>query len=200
MVLQLTALMWCGVWCPVTCGAMSGVVWCCVVCCGVLWCAEDAVTKRQWLGCLAYGNSKTGRGVCARALCWGRSAPARRLGSPQRPAVSVQGRCGDSLPLRLLVRCRSRKAHAMAPPGPAGALHTVALPCGCGQWNSCISLPHCPGVVGSGTPAGTPPHCLGAAGSGSPVACYFTVLEAAGSGPPTAHHLTALGQWAVGPT
>ena len=32
--------------------------------CGVVWCAEGAVTKRQWLGCLAYGNSKTGRGVC----------------------------------------------------------------------------------------------------------------------------------------
>ena len=31
------------------------------------------------------------------------------------------------------------------------------LPGGSGQWNSCNALPHCVGVVGSGTPAR---HCL----------------------------------------
>ena len=39
-------------------------VWCAAVRCGAVWCAEGAVTKRQWLGCLASGNSKMGRGVC----------------------------------------------------------------------------------------------------------------------------------------
>ena len=49
---------WCAVvWCGVVC---SGVVWCAVVWCGVQWCAEGAVTKRQWPECLAYGHRKTG--------------------------------------------------------------------------------------------------------------------------------------------
>ena len=32
-------------------------------------------------------------------------------------------------------------------------LYTASLPGGSGQWNSCNALPHCPGAVGSGTPA-----------------------------------------------
>ena len=76
--------------------------------------------------------------MCACALS---VAPA-----PLRLAVSVYGRSGDSLPLRLLVPLQ-------LPQGPAGALHTASLPCGSGQWNSCISLQHCPGAVGSGSPA-----------------------------------------------
>ena len=50
-------VVWCGVvWCGVVwCGVVGcGVVWCGVVWCGVVrgvvWCAEGAVTKRQWLG------------------------------------------------------------------------------------------------------------------------------------------------------
>ena len=38
--------------------------------CGVVWCAEGAVSKRQWPGCLAYGNSKTGWGVCIMCGRW----------------------------------------------------------------------------------------------------------------------------------
>ena len=64
-------VVWCGVvWCGVVwCGVVwCGVVWCGVVWCGVVWCAKGAVTKRQWPGCLAYGNSKTGRRVCVCVL------------------------------------------------------------------------------------------------------------------------------------
>ena len=69
-------VVWCGVvWCGVVwCGVVwYGMVWCAVVqggvvWCGVVWCAKGAVTKRQWPGCLAYGHSKTGRGVCMRVL------------------------------------------------------------------------------------------------------------------------------------
>ena len=41
--------------------------------------------------------------VCASALCRGPFALTQQPGSPQHPAVSVQGCSGDSLPLRLLV-------------------------------------------------------------------------------------------------
>ena len=51
-------VVWCGVlWCGVVwCGVVwCGVVWCGVVWCAVVWCVKGAVTKWQWLGCLAYG-------------------------------------------------------------------------------------------------------------------------------------------------
>ena len=71
-------VVWCGVvWC--------GVVWCGVVWCGVVWCAEGTATKWQWPGCLAYGQSKTGRGVRVCVLdvaCV--YAPVQRPGSPLR--------------------------------------------------------------------------------------------------------------------
>ena len=59
--------------------------------------------------------------------------------------------------------------------------YSAPLPGGSGQWNSCYTLPHCLGVVGSGTPA---IHCL-------------TALGAVGSATPAMHCLTAWGQWAV---
>ena len=58
---------------------------------------------------------------------------------------------------------------------------TTSLPGRSGQWNSCNALPHCPGTVGSATPA---MHGL-------------TALGAAGSATPATHCLTAWGQWAV---
>ena len=124
-------MVWCGV-------GRCGVVWC-----GVAWCAEAAFTKRQWPGCLAYGHSTTGRGVCVCARC---VAPVRLLGSLLRPA---------GIPCCSACRCRCsfRRAHTMVSLGPAGALHTVSLPCGSRQWDSCIPPPHCPGAVGGGSPA-----------------------------------------------
>ena len=58
---------------------------------------------------------------------------------------------------------------------------TAPLPGGSGQCNSCNTLPHRLGAVGSATPA---THCL-------------TALGAAGSATPAMHCLTAWGQWTV---
>ena len=84
---------------------LGGVVWCGVVWCGVVRCAEGSGTRRQRPGCLAYGHSKTGRGVCVCVCKTGRGvcvcvrtlgyAPLRRLGAPQRLVGLVQGRPGD---------------------------------------------------------------------------------------------------------
>ena len=57
-----SSVVWCGVaWRG---KAWRGVVWCSAVCC-----AEGAVTKRQWLGCLARGKTRNGRAVCLRVRC-----------------------------------------------------------------------------------------------------------------------------------
>ena len=38
--------------------------------CGVVWCAEGAVTRRQWPGCLPTGTGKReGCVCCVRAVC-----------------------------------------------------------------------------------------------------------------------------------
>ena len=58
---------------------------------------------------------------------------------------------------------------------------TASLPWGSGQWNSCHTLPHCPGGSGQWNSCNALPHCLGAAGSGTPAM----------------HCPTAWGQWAV---
>ena len=50
-------------------GSGQCVVWCGVVWCGVVWCAKGAVTKRQWLRCLAQGKMQNGRCVCINACC-----------------------------------------------------------------------------------------------------------------------------------
>ena len=87
---------------PIAAHARRGVVWS-----GVVWCAEGAVTRRQRPGCLAYGHSKTGRGVY---VC------ARRLGSPLRPAA-LGTPCRSACPCL----CSSCRALTMVPPGLAGA-------------------------------------------------------------------------------
>ena len=57
-----------------------------------------------------------------------------------------------------------------------------SLPGGSGQWNSCNTLPHCLGAMGSAAPAmHCLPHCLGAVGSATPAM----------------HCLTAWGQWTL---
>ena len=57
---------------------------------------------------------------------------------------------------------------------------TASLPGGSGQWNSCNTLPHCLGAVGTGKPT-MHCHCLGAVGTGTPAA----------------HCFAAWGRWAV---
>ena len=92
------------------------------------------------------------------------------------------------------------------------ALRTASLPGGGGQCNSCNALPHCPGAVGSATPA---MHCLSALGQWAVQLLQRTAslpggsgrrnsrnalphcLGAVGSATPAMHCLTALGQWAV---
>ena len=60
--------LWCGVvWCGVV---WCGVVWCGVVWCGgVVWCAEGAVTRRQWPGCLPTGTGKREGCVSTCTMC-----------------------------------------------------------------------------------------------------------------------------------
>ena len=49
-------------------GSTQGVVWCGV--CGVVWCAEGAVTQRQWPGWSDTWEMPAGQGrVCARVRC-----------------------------------------------------------------------------------------------------------------------------------
>ena len=75
--------------------------------------------------------------------------------------------------------------------------YTASLLGGSGQCNSCNTLPHCLGAVGSATPA---IHCLTAlGGSGQWNSCNTLphCLGAVGSGPHAIHRLTAWGQWAV---
>ena len=90
--------------------------------------------------------------------------------------------------------------------------YTAALPGGSGQWNSCITLPHCLGAVDSATPA---THCLTVWGQWAAELLQGTAslpwggwqwnscnalphcLGAVGSATPAMHCLTALGQWAT---
>ena len=90
--------------------------------------------------------------------------------------------------------------------------YTASLPRGSGRWNSCNTLPHCLGAVGSETPA---MHCLAAWGQWIVGLLQYTAslpegtgqwnscntlphcLGALGSGTPAIHCLTAWGQWAV---
>ena len=89
---------------------------------------------------------------------------------------------------------------------------TASLPGGSGQCNSCNALPHCPGAVGSTTPA---MHRLTAwgqwtaqllqctaslpwgSGQWNPCNALPHCLGAVDSATPAMHCLTALGQWAV---
>ena len=89
---------------------------------------------------------------------------------------------------------------------------TASLPGGSGQCNSCNTLPHCLGAVGSGPPS---IHGLTAWGQWAVDLLQYTAalpggsgqwtsfnallhcLGAVGSGPPATHCLTAWGQWAV---
>ena len=70
---------------------------------------------------------------------------------------------------------------------------TTSLPGGSGQWNSCNTLPHRLGAVGSGPPA---MHCLTAWGQWAVdlLQCTASLSKAVGSATPAMHCLTALGQ------
>ena len=93
-------------------------------------------------------------GVCACALCVVHASHLR--GGWVRPCARwslFKATLGTPCSSACWCHCSSRKAHTMVPLGPAEALHTVSLPCGSGQWNSCISLLRCPGAVSSGSAA-----------------------------------------------
>ena len=68
--------------------------------------------------------------ACARALCCACYAPVRQPGLPQRLAGFVQCRSWE-LPLCLLVQLQPRRAHTMAPPGPARAFMRPSLALAC---------------------------------------------------------------------
>ena len=72
----------------------------------------------------------------------------------------------------------------------------ISLPGGRGQRNSCNTLPHCLGAVGSAAPA---MHCLTAWGQWALNSCKALAhcRGAVGSATPAMHCLTAWGQWAV---
>ena len=100
---------------------------------GVVLCAEAPGTTRKWLGCAAYRNSKTGKGVCPCSLCEGLG---RGLGSCSLFNATL------ATPGRFACRCsgNTRKAHTMELGGFDEAWHMSAMPCGSGRWNFCISL------------------------------------------------------------
>ena len=74
---------------------------------------------------------------------------------------------------------------------------TAALSGGGGQCNFCNALPHCPGAVGSGTPAMHGLTALRAVGSATHCNALPHCLGAVGSATPAMHYPTAWGQWAV---
>ena len=83
---------------------------------------------------------------------------------------------------------------------------TASLPGGSGQFNSCNTLPHCLGAVGSGTLAMRGPTSWGDTESCPGGGCCLKTelsqavsycLAAVGSATPTMHYLTARGNWAV---
>ena len=76
-------------------------------------------------------------------------------------------------------------------PGGSGQSCIASLPRGSGQCNSCHTLPHCLGAVGSGTPAMRGPTSWGD-GESCPGGGRCQK-----SGPPAIHCHTAWGQWAV---
>ena len=91
--------------------------------------AEGAVTKRQWPGCLACGNSNTGRGVCVCVLCAVCVyAPARRPDLPSRVVWCGGVRCGA-------VRCGAVRCGAVR----CGAVRVGWGGVGCGavRWGGC---------------------------------------------------------------
>ena len=131
--------------------------------CVVLVCAEGALTKRQRPGRLAYGHSKMGTSVYVYA-----ESPSRRLGLALLPAIFFHGRSGDPLALRLPVPGAPCRGLIMVRLGPAWTMHTTSLPCGSGQWNSCISLQHCFLARGNGSRNAC---CLLASGNAQGVCC-----------------------------
>ena len=161
-------VVWCGVvWCGVVwCGAVwCGVVWCGVVWCGVVWCvwcvvwfgvvrcAEGAVTRMQWPGCLPTGTGKwEGRvpkcALCASVLLYSRDQCTVALGQccSADTCARSQEAVGSGTP--------SMHCHTARGQWAVELLQcTASVPGGSGQWNCCNALPHYPRAVGSGTAA-----------------------------------------------
>ena len=107
-------VVWCGVvWCVVLCCVvlccvvLCCVVLCCVVLCcvvlrGVVWCAEGAVTRRQWLGCLPMGTGKqegcvSKCALCASVLLYSRTSAQSHLAGIALP-TPVHSHTGSSRP------------------------------------------------------------------------------------------------------
>ena len=142
--------------------------------------------------------SRSSRCTPSLSACWCIAGPVHSRTWPallcRRPCAVSQGRIGPLQPA-----CNSCYAlpHCLGAVGSGTpAIHcltawgqwavellqrTASLPWGSGQWNSCHTLPHCPGGSGQWNSCNAPPHCLGAAGSGTPAM----------------HCPTAWGQWAV---
>ena len=138
-------VVWCGVvWCGVVwCGVVwCGVVWCGVVWCGVVWCAEGAVTRHNDRELLLTGIAKRA-GVCGCACAlW--YAPARWPGSPCVWRASFKAVLGTLCRSACWCSCRSRRAHAMVPPGPAWALMRPSFALACEShtlWDSVTTRP-----------------------------------------------------------
>ena len=179
---------WCGVvWRGV---AWRGVVWCGVVWCGVgcgvwgvgcgvwglVWCAEGAVTRRQWPGCLPTGTGKRAGlcVLCARCVlvCCCIAGPVHTRTWPAllcRCLCAVtQGLIG---PLHRACHAAPSVLSAWCRTAWCSALHCTVcalLHCCCGQR-----------AVGSGTPA---THCLTAWGQWAVQLLQCTASLPGGSG------------------
>ena len=144
--------------------------------------------------------ARGGRGVLPRGCS---ESPARPRGGHLLQRTGRNGPGGTGSPAQGVfgVSCQAN-----------GGQCTASLPGGSGQWNSCNALPHCPGAVGSGTPAMHGLTALGQwtvqllqctaslpGGSGLCNSCNALphCLGAVGSATPATHRLTAWGQWAA---
>ena len=143
----------------------------------------------------------------------GGGTPCPASGAPYTPGGPAAWRGSAGLPPTAPAQSVPTAGDALGPPKAVQLLQcTASLPGGSGQRNSCNALPHCPGAVGSGTPA---THCLTAwgqwavqllqctaslpGGSGQCNSCNALprCLGVVGSATCAMHCLAALGQLAV---
>ena len=189
-----------------------------MVWCDVVWCAEGAVTRGQWLGYMSKCALCASVLLCSRDQCTvalGRCCSADACARSHRVSwahCTCVLRCTIStlcVVLHCLVLCTALHfvCHAtlylwaMGSGSVAMHCHTAcgqgavellqlsaALPVGSGQWKSCNALPHCLGAVGSGTATMHCQDCLRGAGSGTPAMHCHTAWGKWGS-------IAGTGQW-----
>ena len=207
-------------------GSMVCAVCCGVVCCVLAWRGVPKALLPKGNGQDVYPRVQiNGRAVCLSARCVlvcrctaGTYALSHLAGTVL--PTPMHGHTGSKGPTAPCVLCCTISLLCAVPHCLVlcSALHCVCLAAlhlwavGSGQWNFCYALPHCPGAVGSATPA---LHSLTACGQWAAklLLCTATLsggselwnscnalphcLGAVGNATPVVHRHTAWGQWAV---